>query len=126
MQGIEVTLKRNKQYTTENSEEYLVISGENNATPILVHFPKEYENYSKRVDFKNIRKEKWSIGLYTPEDKTKSYGADFDKLNFAFTLPTPVTVNGELQIQFIAYKADGTETFVPFKLFKVIVEMHKK
>ena len=122
MQGIEVTLKRNKQYVAENKEEYEVISGENNATTILVHFPEEYRDFSKRVDFKNIKNEKWSIALYTPEDETKNYGADFDKLNFAFTLPTPVTVNGELQIQFIAYLADDTETFVPFKLFKIIVE----
>ena len=122
MQGIEITLKRNKQFVAENKEEYEVISGENNATTILVHFPEEYKDFSKRVDFKNIKNEKWSIGLYTPEDETKKYGADFDKLNFVFTLPTPVTVNGELQIQFIAYLADNTETFVPFKLFKIVVE----
>lgn len=42
MQGLEITLKRNKQYEAENSEEFLVISGENNATSILVHFPEEY------------------------------------------------------------------------------------
>lgn len=122
MQGIEITLKRNKQYIAENKEEYAIISGENNATTILVHFPEDYKEFSKRVDFKNVRNEKWSIGLYTPEDETKNYGSDFDKLNFSFTLPTSVTVNGELQIQFIAYKADETETFVPFKLFNVIVE----
>ena len=45
MQGIEVTLKRNKQYVAENTEEYEVISGENNATTILVHFPEEYKDY---------------------------------------------------------------------------------
>lgn len=122
MQGIEVTLKRNKQYSAENSEEYEVISGENNATTILVHFPEEYKDFSKRVDFKNVRNEKWTIPLYTPEDETKTYGEDFDKLNFAFTLPTVVTINGELSIQFIAYLADESETFVPFKLFKVRVE----
>ncbi len=122
MQGIEITLKRNKQYVAENKEEYEIISGENNATTILVHFPEEYKDFSKRVDFKNIRNEKWSIGLYTPEDETKNYGEDFDKLNFAFTLPTAVTIKGELQIQFIAYLADNTETFVPFKLFKIIIE----
>jgi len=122
MQGIEVTLKRNKQYVAENTEEYEVISGENNATTILVHFPEEYKDYSKRVDFKNVRNEKWSIGLYTPENETKDYGEDFDKLNFAFTLPTPVTIKGELQIQFIAYLADESETIVPFKLLKIIVE----
>lgn len=122
MQGIEVTLKRNKQYLAENSEEYEIISGENNATTILVHFPEEYKDFSKRVDFKNIRNEKWTIALYTPEDETKEYGSDFDKLNFAFTLPTPVTINGELAIQFIAYLPDESETFVPFKLFKIIVE----
>lgn len=122
MQGIEVTLKRNKQFIAENTEEFEVISGENNATTILVHFPEEYKDFSKRVDFKNVRNEKWTIPLYTPEDESKKYGEDFDKLNFAFTLPTAVTINGELSIQFIAYLADETETFVPFKLFKVRVE----
>ena len=58
MQGIEVTLNRNKQFKAENTEENLVISGEHNATTILVHFPEEYKDYSKRVDFKNLRKEK--------------------------------------------------------------------
>ena len=52
MQGIEITLKRNKQYVAENKEEYEIISGENNATTILVHFPEEYKDFSKRVDFK--------------------------------------------------------------------------
>ena len=122
MQGIEVTLKRNKHYNTENNEEYLVISGENNATPILVHFPEEYKEYSKRVDFKNVKNEKWTVGLYTPEDERKSYGKDFDKLNFVFTLPTPITIKGELQIQFIAYLNDELNTIVPFKLLKIIVE----
>ncbi len=122
MQGIEVTLKRNKQFVAHNTEEYEIISGENNATTILVHFPEEYKSFSKRVDFKNVRNEKWSIALYTPEDETKQYGSDFDKLNFAFTLPTPVTINGELSIQFIAYLPDESETFVPFKLFKIMVE----
>lgn len=119
MQGLEITLKRNKQYEAENSEEFLVISGENNATSILVHFPEEYMDYSKRVDFNNVRGEKWTIGLYTPEDKTIEYGDKFDKLNFVFTLPTQVTVNGELKIQFIAYLCDESETFVPFKLIKI-------
>lgn len=122
MQGIEVTLNRNKQFIAENSEDNLVICGENNATTILVHFPEEYKNYSKRVDFKNWRREKWTIGLYTPEDEGKTYAEDFDKLNFAFTLPTEVTINGELQIQFIAYLADETHTIVPFKILKIIVE----
>ena len=70
MQGIEVTLLRNKQYVAQNQEDYKVIGNENNATTILVHFPEEYESYSKRVDFKNIRNEKWTIALYTPEDET--------------------------------------------------------
>ena len=121
MQGLEITLKRNKQYEAENSEEFLVISGENNATSILVHFPEEYLDYSKRVDFNNVRGEKWTIGLYTPEDKTIEYGDEFDKLNFVFTLPTQVTVNGELKIQFIAYLCDGSETLVPFKMLKLKV-----
>lgn len=122
MAGISVNLLRNKQNTIENIEDYKVIAGENNATTVLVHFPEEYENYSKRVDFKNIRKEKWTIGLYTPEDENMSYGSSFDKLNFAFTIPDAVSVNGELQMQFVAYLADGTDTVVPFQIVKIEVE----
>ena len=122
MQGIEVTLNRNKQFKAENTEENLVISGEHNATTILVHFPEEYKDYSKRVDFKNLRKEKWTISLYAPEDEDIHYAEDFDKLNFVFTLPSQVTINGELQIQFIAYLADGSDTFVPFKILKIFIE----
>jgi len=122
MAGISVNLLRNKQNTIENIEDYKVIAGENNATTVLVHFPEEYENYSKRVDFKNIRKEKWTIGLYTPEDENMSYGSSFDKLNFAFTIPDAVSVNGELQMQFVAYLADGTDTVVPFQIIKIEVE----
>lgn len=122
MAGISVNLLRNKQNTTENIEDYRVIAGENNATTVLVHFPEEYENYSKRVDFKNIRKEKWTLGLYTPEEETIPYDEHFDKLNFAFTIPDAVSVNGELQIQFIAYLTDGSETVVPFQIIKIDVD----
>ena len=122
MAGISVNLLRNKQNVTENIEDYRVIAGENNATTVLVTFPEEYENYSKRVDFKNIRKEKWTLGLYTPEDPSTEYDSNFDKLNFAFTIPDAVSVNGELQIQFIAYLADGSETLVPFQVIKIEVE----
>ena len=122
MQGIEITLYRNKQNEVENSEEFEVISGENNATTILVHFPDEYKDFSKRVDFKNIRNERWTIGLYTPEDETKQYASDFDQLNFAFTLPSAVTLFGELEMQFIAYKTDDASTFVPFRIVKLYVE----
>lgn len=122
MQGIEVTLLRNKQFIAQNSEDYKVIGNENNATTIIVHFPDEYENYSKRVDFKNIRNEKWTIGLYTPEDETITYGSDFDKKNFAFTLPNQVTIKGELKIQFVAYLPDETQTLVPFELLKIDIK----
>ena len=122
MAGIEITLLRNKQYEVENQEEFKVIAGEHNATQILVHYPEEYEDYSKRVDFKNIKKAKWTIGLYQPEDITKQYDDNFDKLNFAFTLPSAVTINGEIQMQFIAYLTDGTETFVPFQIVKLEAE----
>jgi len=122
MQGIEITLYNNKRHDIENKGEYEVVAGENNATTILVHFPPEYSEFSKRVDFKNVRGEKWSIALYTPEIKTKEYESEFDKLNFTFTLPSPVTVFGELEVQFIAYKADADNTFVPFKLVRIYVE----
>ena len=122
MQGIEITLYNNKRHSLENKEEYEVVAGENNATTILVHFPEQYKEFSKRVDFKNIRGEKWSISLYTPEIRTKEYADNFDKLNFTFTLPSPVTVFGELEVQFIAYLADDEKTFVPFKLVRIYVE----
>lgn len=121
MQGIEVTLQRNKQLIVVNSEDFKIIGSENNATPILVHFPEEYENYSKRVDFKNIKNEKWTIGLYTPEDERIQYGQSFDKMNFLFTLPSAVTIRGELKIQFVAYLPDESETYVPFEVLKVEV-----
>ncbi len=118
MAGINITLLRNKDYTSENSEENKIIAGENNATSIIVHFPEEYADYSKRVEFMNIRREKWAIGLYMPEDTTKHYDENFDKLNFSFTLPNPVTVNGEMKMQFVAYLADETETIVPFEIIR--------
>ena len=121
MKGIEITLHRNKQYEAENEEEYKVIAGENNATTVTVHFPEEYTSYSKRVDFKNVRNEKWTVALYTPEDENTHYSDDFDKLNFAFTIPSAVTVNGELLMQFIAYLPDESETFVPFEIVKIEV-----
>lgn len=119
MAGIEINLLRNKQYNVDNSEDYQIIAGENNATTISVHFPEEYSHFSKRVDFMNIRKEKWTIGLYTPEDENNVYDENFDKLNFVFTLPTQVTVNGEMKMQFIAYLADNSQTIVPFEIVKI-------
>ena len=122
MVGIEINLLRNKQFEAENSENFRIIAGENNATQILVHFPEEYIEYSKRVDFVNIKKEKWSIELFQPEDTTKIYDENFDKLNFVFTLPNAVTVNGEIKMQFIAYLADASETFVPFQIVHLEVD----
>lgn len=119
MAGIEINLLRNKQYNADNGEDYQIIAGENNATTISVHFPEEYSHFSKRVDFMNIRKEKWTIGLYTPEDENNVYDENFDKLNFVFTLPTQVTVNGEMKMQFIAYLADNSQTIVPFEIVKI-------
>lgn len=118
MAGINITLLRNKDYVSENSEENKIIAGENNATSIIVHFPEEYANFSKRVEFMNIKREKWAISLYAPEDTTKHYDENFDKLNFSFTLPNPVTVNGEMKMQFVAYLADETETIVPFEIIR--------
>lgn len=122
MQGIDVVLHKNKQLTVQNTEDYKIIGSENNSTTIIVHFPEEYEKYSKRVDFKNIKNEKWTIGLYMPEEETVQYDENFDKNNFSFTLPRQVTIKGELKIQFIAYLTDGTETFVPFELLKIDVK----
>jgi len=120
MEGIEATLLKNKQIIVSNIEDYKVIGSENNATNITVHFPTEYENYSKRVDFKNIKNEKWTIGLYTPE--FDEYSNEDDKNNFTFTLPSEVTIRGELKVQFIAYIPGENPTYVPFEILKVEVK----
>ena len=122
MAGIQVTLKRNKQYDIENLEDYKVLEGENNATSIKVTFPQEYKDYSKRVEFANVRKEKWVTALYTPEDRTINYAEDFDKLNFNFTLPDAVTIRGELKVQFVAYLPDESETIVPFEMIYLDID----
>lgn len=116
MKNIKVTLFSNKTFDVENLDEVKILEDENNATIIEVQFPSEYENYSKRVDFLNIRNEKWTMPLYAPEDNRNEYGEDFDKLTFRFTIPSAMAKRGELQIQFVAYLADGTNTVVPFQV----------
>lgn len=122
MPGIDITLLANKQNEQLNTDDYKVIAGEHNATKITVHFPIDYLDYSKRVDFLNVKKEGWTIGLYIPEDVNADYPAGFDKTNFEFTLPREVTVDGEIKMQFVAYLPDGSETFVPFEIVKLSVE----
>lgn len=116
MKSIKVTLNSNKTFNVENLEDVRILEDENNATVIEVQFPSDYEEYSKRVDFLNIRNEKWTTSLYAPEDEKNQYGQDFDRLNFRFTIPSAMAKRGELQIQFVAYLADGTDTIVPFQV----------
>jgi len=102
-----------------NSNPETPITAENKATDIVVLFPKEYENYSKRVDFVNSQGREWTEGLYIPE--YKDYPADFDKSRLHFTLPTEVTTEGELKMQFLAYMPDDSLTTVPFEIIPIDV-----
>lgn len=121
MKNIKIILHNNKKYDAENLENIDILEDENNATTIDIEFPKEYENYSKRVDFMNLRKEKWTTSLYAPEDKRNKYVENFDKLNFTFSIPNAMAKRGELQIQPIAYLADETNTIVPFRVLVVTI-----
>lgn len=121
MNNIKITLHNNKKYDAVNLDNIDILEDENNATSIDIEFPKEYENYSKRIDFMNIRREKWSTSLYAPEDNRNKYDKNFDKLNFTFTIPNSMAKRGELQIQPIAYLADGTNTIVPFRVLIVTI-----
>ena len=120
MSQINIVLYSNKQNNQTNPDDLKIISGENFATKISVQFPYEYVQYSKRVDFINIRGEKWTEGLYTPE--FNQYPANFDTRNFTFTLSDTITTNGELLMQFIAYRSDGSGVFVPFDVIKLTVQ----
>ena len=68
MNNIKITLQNNKKYDAVNLDNIDILEDENNATSIDIEFPKEYENYSKRIDFMNIRREKWTTRLYAPEE----------------------------------------------------------
>ena len=116
MKNIKIILNENKTFTAENIDEVKILEDEHNATVIEVHFPEDYANYSKRVDFLNIRNEKWTTPLYAPEDERNKYEEGFDKSVFRFTIPSAMAKRGELQIQFIAYLADGSSTIVPFQV----------
>ena len=116
MKNIKIILNENKTFTAENIDEVKILEDEHNATVIEVHFPEEYADYSKRVDFLNIRNEKWTTSLYAPEDENNNYSETFDKSVFRFTIPSAMAKRGELQIQFIAYLVDGSNTIVPFQV----------
>lgn len=122
MRNIKITLHNNKKYNAENFDDVQVLEDENNATTIEVQYPIEYENYSKRVEFKNIKGEKWITSLYAPEDRENQYEDNFDRLNFGFTIPSAMAKRGELKVQFIAYLADGTNTIVPFEIVILTIE----
>ena len=115
MRNIKIVLHSNKKYDATNLDEVQVLEDENNATLVDVQFPDEYKDYSKRVDFLNIRNEKWTVSLYAPEDRDNQYDENFDKLNFSFTIPNAMAKRGELQVQFVAYKSENN-TIVPFQI----------
>lgn len=122
MKNIKVVLYNTKKYNAENIDDVQILENENNATTIEVQFPVEYEDYSKRVEFQNIKGEKWTTSLYAPEDERNQYDENFDKLNFRFTIPSAMTKRGELKVQLIAYLADGTNTIVPFQVIVLTID----
>jgi len=101
------------------SNRHKLIAGENLSTTIQVTYPPEFESHSKRVDFLNERGEKWTIGLYTPE--FNDYDMDFDRLNLTFRLPNEVTIDGELTVQFLAYKP-FEHIITPFDVVTFVIE----
>lgn len=122
MKNIKVVLYNTKKYDAENIDDVQILENENNATTIEVQFPSEYIDYSKRVEFQNVKGEKWTTSLYAPEDNRNVYDANFDKLNFRFTIPSAMTKRGELKVQLIAYLADGTNTIVPFQVILLKID----
>ena len=121
MSQLGITLYSNRTHHLDNPENAIIVAGENKATTINVTFPIEYESYSKRVDLINIKGEKWTEPLYMPEDNRNSYDPTFNKNNFAYKLPDAITIEGEMLMQFIAYKPD-TDIFVPFEMVKLTVK----
>jgi len=116
---IEIKLLPNRRFIYSNRRQSIVITAEHLATEITVLFPDEYEEYSKRVDFVNSQGKEWTEGLYIPE--YKKYKAGFHKTRFHFRLPSEVTTEGELKMQFIAYKPDESMTTVPFEIIPIDV-----
>lgn len=122
MGQIGITLYSNRTHKLDNPDDTIIVAGEHQATSINVKFPIEYESYSKRVDLINIRGEKWTEALYMPEDERNNYDPQFNKNNFVYKLPDAITTEGEILMQFIAYKPD-TDIFVPFEMVKLTVKV---
>lgn len=118
---IEIKLLPNRRFIYSNRRQNIVITAEHLATDITVLFPEEYMHYSKRVDFVNSHGKEWTEGLYTPEYKHKKYPHGFNKCRFHFSLPTEVTTEGELKMQFLAYKPDKSMVTVPFEIVTIDV-----
>ncbi len=122
MKNIKVVLYNTKKYDAENIDDVQILENENNATTIEVQFPSEYQDYSKRVEFQNVKGEKWTTSLYAPEDERNEYDENFAKLNFRFTIPSAMAKRGVLKVQLIAYLADGTNTIVPFQVIILTID----
>jgi len=117
---IEIKLLPNRRFIYSNRRQNIVITAEHLATDITVLFPDEYgDDYSKRVDFVNSHGKEWTEGLYIPE--YKNYPPGFHRTRFHFLLPNEVTTPGELMMQFIAYKTDGSMITVPFEIITIDV-----
>jgi len=119
MAQIKIRLQNNRRHQLTMANRHKLIAGENLSTAIRVEFPEEFADHAKRVDFLNERGETWTIGLYTPE--FNDYGIDFDRLNLSFKLPDEVTMDGELLLQFMAYKNE-TQSMTPFDIVSFVIE----
>jgi len=118
--NIEIKLLPNRRFIYSNRRQNIVITAEHLATEITVLFPDEYgDGYSKRVDFVNSQGKEWTDGLYIPE--YKNYPPGYHRTRFHFSLPSEVTTQGELKMQFIAYKTDGSMITVPFEIITIDV-----
>ena len=119
MAQIKINLTVNRRHQLTMSNRHKLIAGENLSTAIAVTFPTEFLEHSKRVDFLNERGEKWTIALYTPE--FEDYDMDFDRLNLKFRLPNEVTTDGELHLQFLAYKPHE-HIITPWDIVTFVIE----
>lgn len=118
--SIKIELLENKRCKVKNELKTAILTAENNATMIEVSYPSKYKEYSKRVDFLTENNESWTLSLFCPE--LESDDNAFNRLEFEFTLPSNVTVHGELKMQFIAYLSSTELDFIPFTIVSLQID----
>lgn len=111
MRNIKITLLNNKRFTLENKDELVIPEYETDETLIEVEYPSEYKGFLKRVEFLNIRKERYTLELSQQDDNP-----------ITFTIPKEMALRGELKMQFVAYLLDDVNTLVPFHIVVVTIK----